>query len=222
MTAFKSFTPAFKAAEADGTASWVMARLNVVDLDGDVTLPGAFGRQHFAILPAHDASHVPLGKASLAEVGDEAVVEARFNLAIPAARDWHAAIMFDLAHPPAVQEYSYAYSLREGGAAYGDLDGRRVRYFRPLPDGSPGLDVLETSPVLRGAGVGTRTLAAKDRHDPALLREFCRFVAANVAHYGAVDYLASAAVTAPRHGGSDGRVGAHRAPTERPAPTGRP
>ncbi len=157
----KSFTPRFKAVGDDGTASWVMARLNVIDSDGDVTLPGALGTQTFSIQPAHDHRHVPLGKASLREEGDEAIVDARFNLDIPAAKDWHAAIKFDFENPPAIQEYSYGYQLLDGGWKMGTFGGQNVRFFQPKADGSPGVDVYESSPVLRGAGVGTRTLAAK-------------------------------------------------------------
>lgn len=157
----KSFTPQFKSVDDDGTASWVMATLNEIDSDGDVTLPGALGNQTFSIVPAHNHGHVPLGKARLYEEGSEAVVEAKFNLDIPAARDWHSAIKFDLANPPAIQEYSYGYQPFEGGTKSGTFKGQRVRFFQPKADGSPGIDVYETSPVLRGAGVGTRTLAAK-------------------------------------------------------------
>lgn len=159
--ATKAFIPQFKAVDDDGSATWVMATLNTIDSDGDVTLAGAFGKQAFSIVPAHDHRHVPLGKANLYEEGDEAIVEAKFNLDIPAARDWHSAIKFDLANPPAVQEYSYGYRLHEGGWKMGEFKGEQVRYFQPKADGSPGVDVYESSPVLRGAGNNTRTLAAK-------------------------------------------------------------
>lgn len=159
--ATKAFVPQFKDVGDDGSASWVMATLNTIDSDGDVTLPGAFGKQAFSIVPAHDSRHVPLGKANLYEEGDEAIVEAKFNLDIPAAKDWHSAIKFDLANPPAVQEYSYGYRLFDGGWKMGEFQGEQVRFFQPKADGSPGVDVYESSPVLRGAGNHTRTLAAK-------------------------------------------------------------
>lgn len=157
----KSFHAGLKSADADGTATWVMATLGVIDHDGDVTLPGAFGKQTVTVLPSHQSGHVPLGKGVIYEDGDEAIAEVKFNLAIPAARDWHEAIKFDLANPPALQEYSYGYDLKQGGYYFGELDGQKVRFFKALDDGSPGVEVLETSPVLRGAGLGTRTLAAK-------------------------------------------------------------
>ena len=64
-------------------------------------------------------------------------------------------------NPPAVQEFSYAYNLHDGGWKIGDHDGERVRFLHPKADGSPGVDVYESSPVLRGAGLGTRTIEAK-------------------------------------------------------------
>jgi hypothetical protein len=180
MKFVKSFTPQFKSVEDDGTASWVMATLNSIDSDGDVTLPGALGEQTFSIQPAHDHSHVPLGKARLYEEGAEAIVEAKFNLDIPAARDWHSAIKFDLANPPAVQEYSYGYEPKEGGTKSGTFMGRQVRFFQPKADGSPGIDVYETSPVLRGAGVGTRTLSAKAAAGTLKFSEHIESVVADV------------------------------------------
>lgn len=180
MKFFKSFTPQFKSVEDDGTASWVMATLNSIDSDGDVTLPGALGEQTFSIQPAHDHTHVPLGKARLYEESNEAIVEAKFNLDIPDARDWHSAIKFDLANPPAVQEYSYGYEPKEGGTKSGTFQGRRVRFFQPKADGSPGIDVYETSPVLRGAGVGTRTLAAKAADSGLKFSEHVESVVADV------------------------------------------
>lgn len=163
MTEHKSFVPQFKAADDDGSASWVMATLNTIDHDGDVILPGSIGRQDISILPAHNDSHVPLGKGVVFESGDEAIVEAKFNLDIPAARDWHSAIKFDLANPPSVQEYSFGYELLPGGFKAGEFNGQRVRFFQPKGNGQPGVDVFESSPVLRGSGINTRTLAAKSR-----------------------------------------------------------
>lgn len=176
MTNRKSFTPEFKAVSDDGTASWVMATLNTIDHDGDVILPGAFGEQTVPIVPAHDSNHVPLGKGRLYELGNEAIVEAKFNLSIPAARDWHSAIKFDLANPPSVQEYSFAYDLLPGGSKTGEFNGQQVRLFTPKANGEPGVDVIESSPVMRGAGINTRTLSAKSglkfvEHVDAVLAE---------------------------------------------------
>lgn len=157
----KLFSPELKAAGPDGTASFVIATLEVVDSDGDVTMRGFFGRQHVSVLPAHDWGSVPLGKGVVHEDGKEAVAEVKFNLDIEAARDWHSAIVFDLEHPPSLQEYSYGFTILDGGSSPGTWGGEKVRVLHPLANGRPGVKVHEVSPVLVGAGVGTRTLAAK-------------------------------------------------------------
>lgn len=161
MHDYKTFRPVVKAAADDGTVSFVVATLGVADSDGDVTLPGFFGKQDIAMVPSHDWSHVPIGKGVLYEAGNEAIVDAKFNLDIPAAKDWHSAIKFDLANPPALQEYSYGFQVLPGGSRWGDHDGQEVRFLCASPDGGPGVKVFEASPVLRGAGIGTRTLSAK-------------------------------------------------------------
>ena len=46
-----------------GEGSLAFASLNVRDRDGDVPLPGAFGEQVAAMVPAHDWTEAPIGKA---------------------------------------------------------------------------------------------------------------------------------------------------------------
>lgn len=166
MNKLKAFTPVIKAVGDDGTATIVIATLNEIDSDGDVTLPGFFGKQDVVVLPAHDRFSVPLGKGRIYEDGDEAIAEVAFNLDIAAARDWHSAIKFDSEHPPSLQEYSYGFRVLPGGAKSGDFGGRRVQFLQPKADGTPGADVYEVSPVLKGAGIGTRTLAVKALKQP--------------------------------------------------------
>jgi len=152
MSSTKTRTLALKALSEKGRGLAVFATLNVVDSDGDLTLPGAFGEQHVTLLPAHDWGHVPLGRARIYEEGDEALAELHLNLEVAAARDWYAALKFDLANPPALQEWSYGYQPVE--FAYRETAGKRVRVLSKIA-------VSEVSPVLRGAGVGTRTLGMK-------------------------------------------------------------
>lgn len=161
----KAFSPNVKAMTGDGTVSVVMATLNEIDSDGDVTEPGFFGRQTAQIVPTHDWAHVPLGKAHIREVGNEAIAELQFNLDVPAAADWYKAIRYDFENPPALQEYSYGFDILPGGSRYGQHKGQPVRFLQPLPNGRPGVRVVEVSPVMRGAGVGTRTLAVKQAGD---------------------------------------------------------
>ena len=171
---------AAKAANSGGSTRLIVATMNEIDSDFDVPLPGFFGRQSVAVLPSHDWTHVPLGKGVLSEQGDEAVVDIAWNLAIPAAQWWYDAIKFDLEHPPALQQWSFGFTTRPGGARPGEFDGRHVQFLQPLPDGSPGATIHEVSPVLLGAGVGTRTLAAGDESpEEVAARELVRLVAAD-------------------------------------------
>lgn len=158
MNQTKAFLPAFKELNVrDGSGTLVVATLNTIDLDGDVTLAGFFGRQTVALVPAHDHTHVPLGKGRLYEVGNEALVDFKFNLKVAPARDWFEAIRFDYENPPALQQYSYGYRVLAGGSRRGEFNGRPVQFLQPLADGRPGVLVHEVSPVMIGAGIGTRT-----------------------------------------------------------------
>ncbi len=153
---FKSFNidleKAIKIEKGEGSA--VIAELNVIDLDGDVTLPGAFGEQHVNIQPAHDRHAPRLGKGVLKEDGGFAIANFKFNLAPEAvtAKEWYSALKFDMKNGMPLQEWSYGFKIVE--ADFGQFEGREVRFLKRLK-------VHEISPVLRGAGVGTQTLALK-------------------------------------------------------------
>lgn len=154
-----------------GSARLRIAQFDVIDKDNDVTIKGFFGTQPVTVLPAHDWGHVPLGKGSTLEDDQHAYADVKFNMDVPAARDWHSAIKFDLAHPPSIQEYSYGYEVVEGGSHHGDFKGTEVRFLHAKEDGSPGANIREISPVVVGAGVNTGTVSAKGRTFTAELDE---------------------------------------------------
>ncbi|MEP4560829.1 MAG: HK97 family phage prohead protease [Nitratireductor sp.] len=136
-----------------------IATLAAIDHDGDTYLPGAFswkegGHQWVSILPAHDRGSVPLGKARVYEDTDAAFAELHLNLASQAGKDWHAALKFDVEKGVAVQEWSYGFGVLD--KADESRDGKPVRVLKRLV-------VHEVSPVVRGAGIGTGTLALKSR-----------------------------------------------------------
>lgn len=153
----KQISASLKAISEKGEGTAVFATLNVVDLDGDVTLPGAFGEQVAPMVPAHDWQEAPIGKALIHEVGNEAHADFKLNLATSAGKDWYEALKFDLDHPPAKQQYSYGFSIIE--SEMGDHEGQRVRFLKKLK-------IHEVSPVLLAAGLATRTLALKNAHGP--------------------------------------------------------
>jgi HK97 family phage prohead protease len=138
--------------EAKGQVTAVIATLNVKDHDGDVILPGAFDTQEAQIVPVHDWDSVPLGRASISETNNEVVAKMRFNLDIEDARKWHSAIKFDYEAGNPLQEYSFGYEIKQ--AEKGDFKGERVQFLKKLK-------VIEVSPVMLGAGIGTGTVDVK-------------------------------------------------------------
>jgi len=154
-----------KAAGDAGQVVAEIATLNVKDKDGDVTLPGYFGKQHASIVLAHDWHPVMLGKGSIHEAGDKAVFKGQFNMSKddPEARAVFSRLKFDQDNPPARIEWSYGYETLPGGetpftdhAEFGD-----GTFLGPLDDGAAGVKVAEVSPVMIGAGEGTGTVSVK-------------------------------------------------------------
>lgn len=140
-----------------GTGLARIAQLAAVDSDGDTYAPGAFtwkegGGQWVQMIPAHDRRAMPFGKAWLYEKDGWAVADLKLNLETQAGKEWHATLKFDLATGRPVQEWSYGFKVLDAG--YEQRESERVRVLKRL-------DVDEISPVLRGAGVGTGTLAIK-------------------------------------------------------------
>jgi hypothetical protein len=152
----KIFTAKDVAFEDSGTVQAVIATLNVIDKDGDVTLPGFFGEQPAAIASGHDRGRVG-GKGRIYEVGDKAIFEGQYFLETIEGREQFltAKAMGEL------QEWSYGFHLLEGGAKTGKHDGKPVRFLKPKDSGGPGVRVAEVSTVLVGAGEGTGTVSIK-------------------------------------------------------------
>lgn len=156
--------------EDKGEVTVVFATLNVIDSDGDVTSPGAFQNGAKVRISAYGhkswEGFLPVGKGSIREVGNEAVMDGRFFMDTAAGLDTFRVVK-ELGED-GLQEWSYGYDPVE--YSFGDFEGQRVRFLKRLK-------VHEVSPVLLGAGVGTRVLAAKGRRpDPDMLQEFLRFV----------------------------------------------
>lgn len=147
---------AIKEMDEKGQGLALLANMKDVDNDGDTYTKGAFawksGGQWAPIVPAHNWKEMPFGKARVFEDGDEAVAELKLNLDTNAGRDWHAALKFDLATGSPVQQWSYGYHLLD--FANENRGGQKVRNLKKL-------GVLEVSPVIVGAGKGTRTLEMK-------------------------------------------------------------
>lgn len=154
MTATKTFSQV-EIKDADkGEITAVFATLNVVDSDGDVTVKGAFPTGAKVRISAYGHTswegRLPVGKGTIREVGDEAILDGKFFLDTPEGRDTFTVVK-ELGDD-GLQEFSYGYDPVK--FSYGEFEGRDVRFLEELK-------VHEVSPVLLGAGVGTRLLTAK-------------------------------------------------------------
>lgn len=145
-----------KEMDESGKGLALLARLSEVDHDGDTYQPGAFswkgGSQWAPLLTAHDRWGMPFGKARVYEEGNAAYAELHLNLDSQAGKEWHAALKFDLSTGKSVQEWSYGFETID--ADYQVRGEDRVRVLKRL-------DVHEVSTVVRGAGIGTGTIAMK-------------------------------------------------------------
>lgn len=132
----------------------VFATLDVVDSDRDVTPPGAFENGAKTRISAYGhkswEGKLPVGKGTIREVKNEAILEGRFFLDTEAGRDTFTVVK-ELGED-GLQEWSYGYDPVE--YAFGQFEGQDVRFLNKVK-------VHEVSPVLLGAGVGTRVLTAK-------------------------------------------------------------
>ena len=132
----------------------VFATLETLDSDGDITKKGAF--PDGAPVPISAYGHtswdgsLPVGQGVIREKGNEAILEGTFFLDTTAGRDTFSVVK--RLGDAGLQEFSYGYEPVK--FSYGEEDGRTVRYLEQLK-------VFEVSPVLVGAGVGTRLLSAK-------------------------------------------------------------
>ena len=145
--------------DADETGEFraEFATLNVVDHDGDVTVPGAFQDGQETLIEAwnHNYGQLPVGKGVIHEDGDKAVVEGFFFLDTQGGLEHYKTVKA----LGSLQEWSYTFDVEDSG--YGEFDDQDVQFLRKL-------DVWGVAPVERGAGIDTRTTdikAAKDNKD---------------------------------------------------------
>jgi len=134
----------------EGSVVAVFSRFNVVDADGDVTLPTAFedGAPVRIASWGHKWADLPVGKGRVVVTPEAALLDGQFFLDTTPGRETYLTVknLGDL------QEWSYGFEVLE--SEYGQFNGQQVRFLKRLR-------VFEVSPVLVGAGVGTMTVAIK-------------------------------------------------------------
>ena len=151
----KSFTGIALKKDQPGTFVARIATLNIIDKDGDVTLPGAFPQGKTILISAYMHGSwmgaLPVGKGVIRESGDEVLVDGEFNLNSASGKEHYETIKF----APDLQEWSYGFKILDDER---DTEFQGNHVWRILKK----LDVFEASPVLRGAGMNTTTLAIKN------------------------------------------------------------
>lgn len=144
-------------ADKPGQFTAVIATLNVKDEQDDVTLPGAFttGEQVRIAHWGHGWGQLPTGRGRIREDDDEALVDGRFFLNTQTGKE-HYETVKGLGE---LQEWSYGYDVLE--SELGQFEGEDVRFLKKLR-------IIEVSPVMLGAGVGTRTTTIKGQGETQL------------------------------------------------------
>lgn len=137
--------------KVDGTGhvSAVIATFGPVDLDGDIIDPTAFtDGQEVAMVWSHDWSD-PVGKGVIHVTETQAIFEGDFFMDTTRGAEAYKTVKA----MATLQEWSWGYMATK-------------RQYEDTPDGGTirriiEAEVYEVSPVLKGAGIGTGTLAIK-------------------------------------------------------------
>lgn len=142
-----------------GEFSAAIATYGVIDRDGDVTLPGAHKDGQRVVISAYNHSVMlkgqpPVGTGTLRVQRNRTVVDGRYFMDVPEAKS--AFMAMKSLHEQGMDQWSYGFDVLD--SEMGQQDGRRVRFLKSQ-------DVFEASPVVRGAGIDTRTLSAKTLAD---------------------------------------------------------
>lgn len=153
MSERKSLRVEIKDAEK-GVVTAAFAKTGSKDLDGDFTLPGAFGSQSVRVSSYGHGSwmgELPVGKGTITEKDGEAIAELKFFMSTAHGRE-HFEVVKEMGD---LQEWSYGFDVKETGEITDELREKGVsRVLKKLK-------VHEVSPVLLGSGIGTRTLSVK-------------------------------------------------------------
>lgn len=149
----KSLALALKA-DTPGSFRAVFSTLNVIDKDGDVTLPGAFesGAPVNVAAWGHNWGDLPSGDGHIKESGEEAIIDGAFYLGTPQGDATYETLKQRFERGSVTQEWSYGFQVVESD--FGTFEGQEVRFLKRLK-------VFEVSPVMVGAGENTRTLGVK-------------------------------------------------------------
>lgn len=134
----------------EGAFSATFATLNVVDHHGDVTVPGAFeeGKEVLVGAYMHDMWQLPVGKGVIHADDERAWIDGQFFIDTRPGEDTYRTVK----NAGGIMEWSYIFRVTDHD--WGDFDTGKgvieVRYLKAI-------EVYSVDPVLKGAGIGTRT-----------------------------------------------------------------
>lgn len=140
--------------EAEGSFSATFATLGVVDHHGDVTVPGAYeeGKEVFVGAYMHDMWQLPIGKGVIHSDDERAWIDGAFFTGTTHGMDAYRTVKA----ADGLMEWSYIFRVTDHD--WGDFDTGKgvveVRYLKAI-------DVWSVDPVLKGAGIATRTDSIK-------------------------------------------------------------
>lgn len=160
MQTTKTLTGRVIVKDADlGEVEAVFATLNVVDKDGDVIEPGAIEDGATVVISPYGHKvwdgAPPVGVGTIHEVGDDAVIRAKYFMDTDAGRN----------------DFHTVKGLAEAGKGEWSFGLLNIKSQRATKNGVTAnyissVEVPEVSPVFIGAGVNTRTLSAKSADAP--------------------------------------------------------
>ena len=153
----KTWTGRTKVEGDEGTFIAQIATLNVVDKDQDITVKGAFdGAGPVRVSRFNHSSAIrddlPVGVATIKEDGEAIIAEGRLNLETAGGRELYDTLKFEQSNNVS-SEWSYGFTVEESENE--ERDDQKVRVLKKL-------NPFEVSPVMRGAGENTATLAVKE------------------------------------------------------------
>lgn len=160
-----------KAMNENGSGSAVFATLGVVDKDGDLTIPGAFGDQMAKFVGAHNWGEPSIGGAKVREEGNLAIADFQINLDMAQGQEWYKSLKFNFDNG-IPQEFSYGFDVVK--FSYKQEGSQNVRVLEQMK-------VHEVSPVMVGAGINTHLRSMKnsrsmDEHFETVLFEVDDFM----------------------------------------------
>jgi phage head maturation protease len=137
-----------------GMVKAVFATLGVVDHDGDIIMPGAIMSGQAVRISAYGHKSwegaLPVGKGTISEVNNELIFDGQFFLDTTHGADTYKTVK----GLGSLGEWSFGFDIMDKAPI---IDANGMQTGRTLKK----LNVTEVSPVLLGAGLGTRTLDIK-------------------------------------------------------------